>query len=309
MAGRPDPRDERRHPPGPEPLWNESYYFDFAADDGSVGGYVRIGFYPNLGTIWYWACVVGRDRDLVTVIDHEVPLPSSQQSLEIRTTGLWADHTCETPLEHFSLGLEAFGVGVDDPAEVYGRFHGDQVPIGFDLEWETDGEAFLYPPGLDRYEVPCFVHGEILLGAETIEFSGHGQRDHSWGVRDWWTPSWCWNAGWLDDGTRFHAVTLLTPGLDWSVGYVQPPGGVPEPIGGFSVDHAVGDEGIPKEIRLQLDDLAIDAEPLGWAPVLLVDPEGRQSRFPRGMIALADDRGRHGMGWIEFNQPPPPPTP
>jgi hypothetical protein len=104
-------------------------------------------------------------------------------------------------------------------------------------------------------------------------------------------------------------VTLHTPGLDWSVGYVQPPGGVPEPIGGFSVDHAVGDEGIPKEIRLQLDDLAIDAEPLGWAPVLLVDPEGRQSRFPRGMIALADDRGRHGMGWIEFNQPPPPPTP
>jgi hypothetical protein len=300
----PLPVDEQRHEPGPELLWNESYYFDFASDDASVGGYVRIGFYPNLGTVWYWACVVGEGRKLVTVIDHDVALPSSSRSLEIRSSGLWADHTCETPLEHFSLGLEAFGVGVDDPSDVYGDLRGEQVPIGFDLEWETDGEAYRYPLPLDRYEISCRVHGEILLGAETIELDGHGQRDHSWGVRDWWSVAWCWTAGWLDDGTRFQATTLLTPGIDWAEGYRQAPGAAPIGIDDFAVDHRVDGEGIPTEITLDIDGLQLTAEPVGWAPVLLVDPDGRESRFPRGMVRLTHADGRRGAGWIEFNQPP-----
>ena len=93
----PDPIDEGRHTPDDEPLWNESYYLDWFADDLSVGGYARIGFYPNLGRVWYWACLVGPDRPLVTVIDHEVALPRSATSLEVRHDGLWADHTVETP--------------------------------------------------------------------------------------------------------------------------------------------------------------------------------------------------------------------
>ena len=36
--------------------------------------------------------------------------------------------------------------------------------------------------------------------------SGQGQRDHSWGVRDWWAFGWCWAAARLDDGTRVHMV-------------------------------------------------------------------------------------------------------
>ena len=37
--------------------------------------------------------------------------------LELRTEGLWADHTIETPFDHLSLGCEAFAIQVDDPAE------------------------------------------------------------------------------------------------------------------------------------------------------------------------------------------------
>src|SRR6516165_3240623 len=90
-----DPRDERTHPTGPEQFWSESYYLDFVAHDASVGGYVRVGRYPNLGgsgVIWYWGCVVGPDRSLVTVIDHTVPFPNDRASLELRSDGLWADH-------------------------------------------------------------------------------------------------------------------------------------------------------------------------------------------------------------------------
>ena len=89
---------------------------------------MRLGLYPNLGVAWYWACLVGEGRPLVTVIDHEVALPKAP-SLEIRADGLWADHIVETPFDHMTLGCEAFAVAVDDPAEVYGDLRGDRVPV------------------------------------------------------------------------------------------------------------------------------------------------------------------------------------
>ena len=110
-----DPGDEARHQPGDEPLWAESWYLDFVDADNAIAGYVRLSIQPELGRAWYWACVVGPDRPLVTVIDHDVALPR-EGAHEIRSEGLWADYTVETPLDHVSVGLEAFAVGVDDPA-------------------------------------------------------------------------------------------------------------------------------------------------------------------------------------------------
>ena len=95
-----DPRDEQRHDPDDSELWNESYYLDWFSEDLSVGGYVRVGFYPNLDRVWYWACLVGPDRQLVSIVEHEVPMPRSAASLDVRYDGLWADHVVETPAEH-----------------------------------------------------------------------------------------------------------------------------------------------------------------------------------------------------------------
>jgi hypothetical protein len=50
--------------------------------------------------------------------------------------------------------------------------------------------------------------------------------------------------------------------------------------------------------------------PIAWSPVHLESPDGRFSRFPRAAARFTelggDDDGRTGLGWIEFNQPPPP---
>ncbi len=295
-------RDEARHQPGPEELWSESWYLDFVDERLGVAGYVRLGLYPGLGTAWYWACLVGPDRPLVTVIDHDVAIPASP-SLEIRTEGLWADCTVETALDHVSVGVEAFAVAVDDPAEVYGELRGDRVPFGLDLEWETDGGAFPYP-GVTRYEVPCRVHGEVLVGQETLELDGWGQRDHSWGVRDWWSYGWCWTAGRLEDGTRFHSVDVrMGDSPLFATGYVQDPAGLMTQVGAVERSEALGPEGLPTEGLVTLDGLALAIEPVAFAPVRLDAPDGRVSRFPRAWTKFRAADGRVGHGWTEWNQP------
>lgn len=308
----PDPADERRHLPDDTPLWNESYYFDWFAPDLSVGGYLRVGLLPNLGRVWYWACLVGEGRPLVTVVDHDVAMPGRHQSLEVRHEGLWADHVVESPLEHVSVNLESFAVALDDPADAYGELRGERVPFGFELDFLTDGSAYLWPPVTPRHEVPCRVEGRVLVGREEIQVDGWGQRDHSWGAaRDWWATRWCWSAGRLDDGTRFHTLGGLGEGSTWGVAYVLGPGSTEFDEG----DHVVvetetGAEGLPSRCSIVAGtaggriELAVD--PIAFAPVLLVADDGRRSRFPRALCRVTTADGRNGGAWVEWNQPPVP---
>lgn len=299
---------ERRHHPGAEQLWNESWYFDFAAPDGSIGGYVRLGLYPNLGVSWYWAYLVGTDRPLVAVRHHEAALPVGDV-LQVREDGLWSQLHCETPDDHWTIGLEAFGVAMDDPSVAYGDERGDKTALGFDLEWEAVADRFDYP-GASRYEQSCKVTGEVLVGDERIELDGWGQRDHSWGVRDWWRFGWVWTSGRLDDGTAFHGVQILVPGTKFEPSYVVPPGtSVPVSSTGFTNDITEGPEPdrFPTATVMKLHDLEMDCTPVGMAPVRLDSPDGRMGRFPRALCRYESRTdSRTGWGWTEWNQPPQP---
>ncbi|MCH2412811.1 MAG: hypothetical protein MK189_07540, partial [Acidimicrobiales bacterium] len=244
------PADERWHESDGQRLWNESYYLDWFDPEGRAGGYVRLGLYPDLGVSWFWCCLVEEGGPTVFVVEHEAPLPL-KPGLEIRASGLWADLIIEAPLDHFSVGVEAFGVAVDDPTEAYragpGGLRGDRVPVGLDLGWETDGDpsggpwAFHYGVA-SRYEIPCRVVGEVLVGDRRIELDGWGQRDHSWGVRDWWADGWTWFSGRLEDGERFHAVQVV--GRDGGIGYRSSSDGLAAEYRVASVPN-LGPEGIP----------------------------------------------------------------
>jgi hypothetical protein len=156
--------------------WPELFALDFFAGDGSLGGFLGLAFQPDVA--WYWAALVGDGRPFLLVRDAEVAPPRSQSSLEIRAEGLWADNTCETPFDHWSYGLEAFGVSLDDPDEALGAERGDRTALGFDLEWEATGGI---DGGEGAYAQPGIVHGDVLVGSERLAFDGLGWRRHEWG--------------------------------------------------------------------------------------------------------------------------------
>lgn len=300
------PADEATHSVGDQELWSESWYLDFVDPAAGVAGYVRLGLYPNQGVAWYWATLVGPDRPLVTLIDHDLALP--RQGLEIRSEGLWCEYVVGDPGDHIQVGLEAFALSTDDPTAPYGDLRGDRVPFGLDLDWETDGAAYAYP-GVTRYEVPCRVRGQVLLADESIEIDTFGQRDHSWGERDWWTYSWSWMSGRLDDGTRFHGTAVDIGGTPlYGTGYLQIPGdggGTPTLVGVDDVAHRseVNSAGLVGPGRWRVGDLDLAVEPVAFSPVGLTAPDGRISRFPRAWCRFRSDDGRAGHGWVEWNQP------
>ena len=46
----------------------------------ALGGYVRLGLYPNVGVAWYWACLVGEGRPLTTCPSRPTPTSRSRSS-------------------------------------------------------------------------------------------------------------------------------------------------------------------------------------------------------------------------------------
>ncbi|ACZ91169.1 hypothetical protein [Streptosporangium roseum] len=299
--------DEGVHPAGGERLWSESFYLDFTAEDGSVAGYVRLGLYPNWDRAWYWACLVGRDRPLVLLADDRAPLPGP--GLAVRGRDYRATQEVTAPMRSFRLTLEAGAAAVlEDPWRACADPGGDPgggatTSLEFDLEWETVGGV--YPYGfIPRYEIPCRVGGVIRVGGEEIPFFGYGERDHSWGERDWWKVSWLWSSGRLDDGTFFH-------GMRANVGFEMPwpcftvsPDGLLDHREGFTAATEFGEDGFPALSRLAVPGSPMTAVPVAFAPVAMTSPDGAVARFPRALCRFEAEDGRRGYGWTEWHQPP-----
>jgi hypothetical protein len=301
-ALRPEPDDERRHDPGPEALWNESWYFDGVSDDGSVGVYVRLGRLPNQGAALYTACVCGPGRRAVLLVDPAAPLPAPGDDAEsISMDGLRAEQHCEAPLERFRVSLRGTAAAHDDESASLRGETGEPVGLELDLTWETDGVPYAWRQAT-RYEIPCRVMGTIRVGEETIEFDGPGQRDHSWGARDWWAVDWMWSGLHLSDGTHIHAVGVpQMPG--YGVGYVQRAGELSE-IAAVTATETLLENGLVAEARIAIGppELVLEIEPVAFGALRLEAPDGRVSLFPRAMCRIRTGDGRAGSGWVEWNR-------
>lgn len=253
---------------GPEADWSETWDMDFASADGSVAGYLRLTMFPNLGTSWVWSAVAGGGRTTVAMLENEAPVPPGP-GMELRTSGLWVDVIPQTAGEHLTLGLEAFGVGFEDPSEIYRTGYGDRTPMGFDLEWET-AESHGHDAAL-----PCVVHGEILLADEEIDFDGRGWRRHWSGSKRWWTDPYPDFFGWIDDEPSLALVRNIE--LD--------------------------ENGLPLVAELEANREGHEAETLladaiAWAPAEVEAPGGASVRFPRTLCRVGD----RGLGWLDVRQ-------
>ena len=125
----------------------------------------------------YWAGLVRRGQPYLYI--EELDGSGLRDGLEIKPPQMWADHQCDVAFRQWSLGNEAHGVLIDDPAEVWRRAHGTLVPVTFDIEWGSEEEATVIDHG---YEQRGDIDARIELTEGVVEIIGPGHRVHVWGV-------------------------------------------------------------------------------------------------------------------------------
>ena len=154
------------------------------------------------------AAVFERDGSCLVIAADDIDVPAS--GWELRASGLWADHICESPLEHWSYGLEAFALSIDDPAELLGSGLGHRRPLGWELEFEAREPAVEL--GSQSYHQAGRAHGLVLFAGRTVEIDGTALRSHGWDNGRFDDSS-------LDDGSPLLAeVALPAAGMVWWVG-------------------------------------------------------------------------------------------
>jgi hypothetical protein len=298
--------DEGPHIAAAEPLWNESWYFDFADAQQGVGGWIRLGLYPNQHTAWINALLCGPDMPTIAVNDFEAVLPDDPGA--VRTDAIDLALEATEPLLTYRVKVRGRGHAYDDPAALLRAEAGRPVELTMDLVWTTAGTPYQYRI-TPRYEIPCTVSGTVTVdGREVVVHEVAGQRDHSWGVRDWWAMDWVWSALHLDDGTHLHGVDLRIPGAPpIGVGYLQLRGRPLVELQAVSARETFGDNDLPQATTLSYGALTATIDVRGHAPVLLTAPDGRVSHFPRAWATVTTDDGRSGIGWVEWNRNQPHP--
>ena len=300
---RPSDDDESAHTATGEPLWSESWYADFADVASGFGGWVRLGLIPNQKTAWLHALLCGPNLPTVALNDVEIPLPDDPWALQ--TGAVDFTHSAGDPLDAYRITLRGHAQSFPEPAVLLRGEQGAPVEVALDLVWSTDGTPYKYRL-TTRYEIPCTVSGTVTVDGHryTLE-SVPGQRDHSWGVRDWWSMDWIWSALHLDDGTHIHAVDIRIPGVPpVGIGYVQDRGGTVTELQTIAARQTFDTDGLPETATLAVDPGGITAtiEVRGHAPVRLVSFDGRISQFPRVWATVSTADGRSGVGWLEWNR-------
>ncbi|WP_156687839.1 DUF7064 domain-containing protein [Mycobacterium sp. Marseille-P9652] len=298
----PSEDDELAHTPTDEPLWSESWYADFVDAAQGLGGWFRLGLVANQRQAWVHALLCGPDLPTVAV-DAQVPLPADPWAVCADTFEI--GHAAPDPLRTYRVDVRAQAQAYADPAALLRGEPGTPVELEMNLVWATDGTPYTYRV-TTRYEIPCTVSGSVTVdGTRYAVESVPGQRDHSWGVRDWWSMDWIWSALHLDDGTHLHGVNIRIPGAPaFSIGYIQGADGEVTEVQTVDSRESFGANGLPEAATLTLrpGEIVADVAVRGHAPVLLTADDGRVSQFPRVWATFRTADGRSGVGWLEWNR-------
>lgn len=194
--------------PGHSDTWQESLYFGFRDAEKDIWGITRIGLEPNLKTANSFFIVTKGGEVVHRTVKTHLPIPEADWD-DISLAGV--TYKIIEPLKKFRLMLDV------EEAKV-------------DVVWDGFTEVFDYrdnktpvPNKLagSHYEQTGEVTGSVIIRGERFDIRGYGQRDHSWGRRDFdGIENWWWMTGIFGKECSFNTWSVLCDGKRTHSGYI-----------------------------------------------------------------------------------------
>ncbi|MGD9380992.1 MAG: hypothetical protein PVI03_00955 [Candidatus Thorarchaeota archaeon] len=166
--------DEYAHTPTERPDWRESYYFNWVDLKSGISGFSTIGLLPNASKREFVFALFHNDEREVYFAEPEGAVADDfQTSLSDGTLS----YEVIEPFKEWRIKYSGKNLKAD--IQWKGRFPAYDFGRGSGTSWAGHFEQSGAPRG--KVEFP---DGRI------VEFTGFGERDKSWGVRDWHIESW-----------------------------------------------------------------------------------------------------------------------
>lgn len=312
------------HPPGTAHRWNESHYVDGVDESGELAFFFRVGFMPNRDLVNWWGYVISDDR-VYWHRDEDIP-PSAVHGLVVRRDSFEFRMLPTDSPNEWHLEFEGLMTTNDvSNHEAMLADDGDRREMSFEVTSTPRHHPFHYSRGewtesgaSDRFELATTVGGSLESEERTLSFSGTGERDHSWGPREWFYDrlNHFWGAGSFEDGSAYNCLIAPTTGEE------------PDIVNGFWFDgnEATAVTGVQIDSDSGLGAETADDWRLGSSPELKVILELPESErvvcvsprkttpipvgsgdtdiaFPRSVAKQRLANDKRGVGWVEHTYP------
>jgi hypothetical protein len=309
------PADEGPHPFDPTvEWWNESWFWDWYDSTGELAGHCRIGTHPNQDRLFVWLFVkVG--GEWLAVEEPRLPLAKLDPArLAYDSFGLRFSWDVEAPIRRGRFRFDGFGrvlsgaraatiqsVSVDLAVTALGPPHS---PARMAAAGHVSQK---YPAS--RFEQPIAVRGRQGIAGELREFTGRGERDHSWGPRHW-------NLEWTflvanGERLRMQCAVAEIPGAGrFPGGYLYREGfeSLPEVEFDVAVEGRPVLDPVAGKLRVRTEagqELAGTIESLSGVEIdlthVFVPPQ--RSLYRRALVRLRiEGEPEPLLGWLEFNR-------
>jgi hypothetical protein len=198
------PTHERWQGPGTDEQWSDSFYFG-GGDGRGLAFYSRIGRRPNEGIVEGALGLWLPEQGFLLSFARERIGTDGQEDSGDAASGAQiacgaARFACRQPLLLWELRLRGQGRLFERAEHVAtDRESFRTVELDGLVRFTTWCDPLSFRSGLPagvaeaHYEQPGSVAGVLEVDGRRRGLSGHGLRDHSWGVRDWQgVPYWRW---------------------------------------------------------------------------------------------------------------------
>jgi hypothetical protein len=195
------------HEFGSQEDWNESFYFNFYDRGQDICGFMRIGLKPNK-----------KEKDVFCYL----MMPSGH------IYGLMGN----APMENNDLDVLGLKFTMVENEKAWKLsfdgelldFHkeGEKEKVHFELDWITLNPVFDYHESVgsekekaaqavasEHLEQYGKASGRITLGNRVYDLTAMGERDHSWGVREWGAAlKWLWMTAQFDEDLALNITKV-----------------------------------------------------------------------------------------------------
>ncbi|MBN1786651.1 MAG: hypothetical protein JW825_06680 [Candidatus Methanofastidiosa archaeon] len=283
--------------------WNESFYFNFYDIKNDICGFMRMGLKPNKDEKSMFCFLMLPDGSFVGSRS-SVPLENE----ELRVSGL----------EYRIIERErSWRLSFDGPMKVFGG-NGDTLKVNFDLVFSGINKVFNYRECVSGFKEAISqsvasehleqfgsITGILKLDGKGMQIDATGERDHSWGERDWNSPKmWIWLTAQFSKDVALNVTKLCVPQGEVDAGFFHI-AGVDHPIVCAAIDTRFGKDGAPVSFQMELTDKNGDARTVRAAIIKNVkmpfeSDNGLETSIMHETLAEYEFEGRKGYGIAEY---------
>lgn len=166
--------DDQLHIPSEDKRWWESYYFNFVDLRHGLSGFTTIGLMPILGIGEFIFALFYNNRRTVYFVESPTSFEPERTNPILSNGNLTYEQL--SPMKKWHLSFRGDNVTADLIWE--GRFLPFPFGVGSGTSW------------IGHFEQSGKITGVIDVDGISMPVDGLGQRDKSWGPREWHIDSW-----------------------------------------------------------------------------------------------------------------------